>query len=155
MLKLNLGCGTDHHQDCVNIDIRAVSGVDLICDIRELPYKPEEVDEIRAYDVLEHFPYAQVPKIITKWIDLLKKGGLIIARVPDLEKILAALLKSSLPVFEAQRLVFGGQDHEYNFHSTGFSQGLLEGLLLGCGCSEVIQVIRDDKDYNVTLVARK
>ena len=69
MLKLNLGCGTDHHQDCVNIDIRAVSGVDLICDIRELPYKPEEVDEIRAYDVLEHFPYAQVPKI--------KQNGLI------------------------------------------------------------------------------
>lgn len=155
MLKLNLGSGSDHHEDCVNIDIRSVPDIDLVCDIRKLPYKPEEVDEIRSYDVLEHFPYAQVPGILRYWIGLLKKNGTIIVRVPDLEKILQALLSSKLPLFEAQRLVFGGQDHAYNFHSTGFSQGLLEGLLLGSGCSEVIQVIRDDNDHNVTLVARK
>lgn len=157
-MKLNLGCGEDIKEGFVNIDIRQLPGVDLCMDITHIPDSKvanETVDEINAYDVLEHFSFIQTTDVLKNWISKLKKGGIIIVRTPDLQKILTRFLAGDLPLFEAQRLVFGGQEYEYNFHKAGFSQEMLEGLLLGCGCSEVIQVVRSDTDHNVTVVARK
>jgi predicted SAM-dependent methyltransferase len=154
--KLNLGCGTDIKTDFLNLDIRPLDGVDIVCDIQNLYFiKDNSVEELLAYDVLEHFTFLRTSEILKHWISKLAPKGTIIIRVPDLEKILNKLVNYQLPVFEAQRLVFGGQDYPENFHMAGFSEGMLEGLLLGCGCSEVIQVVREDDSHNVTLVARK
>jgi hypothetical protein len=157
MIKLNLGCGEDIKENFTNIDIRSLRGVDLVADITNLDglFLDESVDEIHAYDVLEHFSFTITRRVLTNWIKKLKPGGQIIVRVPDLVKILDRFVNGSLPAFEAQRLVFGGQDYEFNYHYAGFTEGMLEGFLLGCGCSEVIQVVRNEKDHNVTLVARK
>jgi hypothetical protein len=54
-----------------------------------------------------------------------------------------------------QRLIYGGQDYEFNFHKAGFTGDMLEGYLLGCGCSRIIQVVRERDTFNVTVVARK
>jgi hypothetical protein len=156
-MKLNLGCGTDIKPDFVNIDIRHTPGVNLISDVSNLDdlYQDNSVDEIHAYDLLEHFSFLITRKVLSNWISKLKPGGTIIVRVPDLEKILDRFVNGNLPAFEAQRLVFGGQDYEFNYHYAGFTEGMLEGLLLGCGCSEVIQVVREKETHNVTLVGRK
>lgn len=156
MTKLNLGCGPDIKDDFVNLDIRPLDGVDIVCDIQSLYFvKDDSVEELLAYDVLEHFSFLKTTKILKHWISKLASKGTIVVRVPDLEKILNKLVNHKLPIFEAQRLVFGGQDYPENFHLAGFSEGMLEGLLLGCGCSEVIQVVREEDSHNVTLVARK
>lgn len=154
-MKLNLGSGNDIKEGFINIDIRELPGVDLVSDIRKLPYLPESIDEINAYDVLEHFSFKETVYILKYWISFLKPGGLIIIRVPDLAKILNKFLTGQLPTFEAQRLVFGGQTHNFDYHSAGFSEGMLEGMLLASGCSEVIQAIREETSHNITLVARK
>lgn len=154
-MKLNLGCGEDIKEGYLNIDIRLLPGVDLVWDVSNLPDNITEVEEINAYDILEHFPFARTREILLHWISRLKPGGKIIVRVPDLQKILTKLVENKLPDFEAQRLVFGGQEYIGNFHFAGFTQGMLEGYLLGCGCSEVIQVVREENSHNVTLVAKK
>ena len=155
MIKLNLGCGTDIKKEFINIDFRSLPGVNMIADIENLDelFADNTVDEINAYDVLEHFSFIKTTSVLRNWIKKLKPKGKIIVRVPDLEKILAQLVNYKLPIFEAQRLIYGGQDYEGNFHFAGFTQGLLEGLLLGCGCSEIIQVIKEPDSHNVTVVA--
>jgi predicted SAM-dependent methyltransferase len=155
-VKVNLGCGTLLSAGYINIDIRNVPGV-IQSDVKNLDhlFNDNTIDEITAYDVLEHFPFMQIRDILSNWIRKLKPGGKIVVRVPDLEKILNRYVTKKLPFFEAQRLIFGGQDYAYNFHYVGFTEGVLEGYLLGCGCSEVIQVVREDTSHNVTLVARK
>jgi len=154
--KFNLGCGEDIREDYVNIDSRDIENLDIRADIRNLVFIPDEtVEEFLCYDVLEHFSFLDTAAILSHWISKLKPGGQIIVRVPDIEKILHNFVHGELPVFEAQRLVFGGQDYPQNFHFAGFTEGTLEGLLLGCGCSEVVQAIREDDSHNVTLVARK
>lgn len=154
-MKLNLGAGEDIKPDFVNIDIRPLEGINIVADISNLDFIDEQVEEINAYDVLEHFPFSVIPEILHNWISKLRPGGKIIVRVPDLQKILTKFVEGKLPTFEAQRLIFGGQDYEHNFHFAGFTEGVLEGLLLGCGCSEVIQVVREEDSHNVTLVARR
>jgi predicted SAM-dependent methyltransferase len=157
MLKLNLGCGTDIKEGFLNIDIRTLEGVGLVMDVSNLDshFTDDSVDEIDAYDVLEHFSFTRTTDILKNWISKLKSGGKIIVRVPDLQKILTELTTSKLPIFEAQRLVYGGQDYPHNFHCAGFTQGMLEGLLLGCGCTQIIQVVKEPDSHNITIVALK
>lgn len=154
-IKLNLGCGSDIKAGFFNIDIRTLTGVDFVADITNIDDLVQNgtVEEINAYDVLEHFPCVLVPRILRNWVVKLKPRGKIIIRVPDLGKILTCFKNGELTIFESQRLVFGGQLHEFDYHKAGFTQGMLEGLLIGAGCSEIIQVVRDPGDHNVTLVA--
>jgi len=154
--KLNLGCGLDLRPGYVNVDIMPIDGLILQADVRSMPFLPSRsAEEIAAYDVLEHFPFSQTKKVLKEWIRLLKPEGTLYVRVPDMPKIFRKMLEGDLPVFEAQRLLYGGQGYAFNYHMAGFTGNYLEGLLLGCGCEEVIQIVHEENSHNVVVVARK
>jgi SAM-dependent methyltransferase len=57
--RLHLGCGTDIRQGWINLDARALPGVDVVADLdrcREvpLPFPDNSIDEFLANHVLEH-----------------------------------------------------------------------------------------------------
>jgi ubiquinone/menaquinone biosynthesis C-methylase UbiE len=54
--KLNLGCGNDIKDDCVNMDIVRTKGVDVVHDIEKVPYpfRAGTFEEIYCNHVLEH-----------------------------------------------------------------------------------------------------
>lgn len=155
--RLNLGCNSDIRDTYINIDILdTIEGVDIVADVKNLLFiQKESVEEILAYDLLEHFPFSETTAILKNWISKLKKDGKIIVRVPDLEKISKKVVDGTLPIFEAQRLIYGGQDYEFNFHFAGFTSGMLEGLLLASGCTSIVQIVRENDSHNVTIVAKK
>ena len=138
-----------------------MKGVDLLYDLsRSLDFIPSiSANEILAYDVLEHFPFGKVPKILNDWVRILNIDGKIVIRVPDMRFIAKRLLSGELPAFEVQRLLFGGQENDHDFHCMGFTGDFLEALLIGCGCSKIIQRVQgeneDPPSHNVTLVAVK
>lgn len=83
-IRLNLGCGYDHKPGYVNIDNRAEVGPDLIFDALDIfPFDDNSVDEIRAYDFLEHIPIGQTIKVITEIWRVLKPGGLFESFTPS------------------------------------------------------------------------
>lgn len=155
--KLNLGSNIDLRDTHINVDIMDFEGLDLRCDIKNLhEYMPaNSFDELLAYDVLEHFPFAETKQLLADWVCWLAPGGKIIVRTPDMRKLSKALLDGKLPVFEVSRLLYGGQDYQWNYHMAGFDGSFLEGLLLGVGCKEVIQIVHEEDTFNVTVVARK
>ena len=55
-LRLNLGSGTVPREGFVNVDARELDGVDLIADVRELPFDPRTVAEIYSSHLVAHFP---------------------------------------------------------------------------------------------------
>jgi len=109
--------------------------------------------------LLEHFPFSKTAFILHHWYSKLKPDGKLIVRVPDLKLIAEKLIAQELPVFEAQRLLYGGQDYQYNFHLAGFTGDSLEGLLRGVGFSSIIQRICGNNEtpmsHNITLVTLK
>jgi predicted SAM-dependent methyltransferase len=89
---LNLACGDKLWDEAINIDLVGNAfGVkpDIQCDIRELPFENEFVDEVHAIHVLEHFYFTEVEDVIKEWTRVIKPGGWLCIEVPCLEKIVA------------------------------------------------------------------
>ena len=56
-IKLNLGSGKRKLEGYVNIDNRPEVDPDVVCDVIEgLPYHDNSINEVRAFDFLEHIP---------------------------------------------------------------------------------------------------
>src|SRR5581483_6511417 len=79
--KLNLGAGTDIRPGWVNLDSAAISGIDVVHDIENLPlpFDNASCSEIVAQDVLEHVDYVPVLRDLHR---ILAPGGTLTIRVP-------------------------------------------------------------------------
>ena len=80
ILRLNLGSGNDPRVGYVNVDRRAVPGVQLVADVTRLPLRSGCAREIVASSLLEHFadPYSVLDEVHR----LLAHGGSFVMRVP-------------------------------------------------------------------------
>ncbi len=136
--KLNLGCGFDHRQGYVNVDMNTWHKPDLLADVRKLGFLPAQYyDEILAQDVLEHLPRTGTLLTLAHWNRLLKMGGRISLRVPSVLGI-AELLKqpnhqNPAKQEELIQCLFGTQAYTGDFHFTSFTQVLLEHYLQSAG----------------------
>ena len=82
VIKLNLGCGTDHREGYINVDSSEVVKPDKICNLQQLPWPfPDNyADEILMRDSLEHLPDAH--SNILEVHRILKPGGIFHCSVP-------------------------------------------------------------------------
>lgn len=128
---LNLGCGNNKFIDCINIDSEKEYNPDLVCDIKYLPYDPDSIDGIYALDVLEHVARSLVLPTLKSWRKILKVGGFLIIRMPNIKNISEKYLKGKIDAYEFSRLIYGGQEKNrfVNFHTSGFDEKTLTKLL--------------------------
>ncbi len=97
MIKLHLGCGTNHLEEYVNIDIRYLPGVDEVNNIKFLrKYQNNSIDEIYACHVLEHFGRWEYKDVLRRWHELLKPGGQLRLAVPNFAAIVNHILKTQI-----------------------------------------------------------
>lgn len=78
---LNAGSGTTRFgADCVNIDIQAKPGVDVVCDLHAPPASLGRFDAVICNAVLQ---YCREPRVVAaNLIALLKPGGLLFVDAP-------------------------------------------------------------------------
>jgi len=78
---LNLGSGnTVLAPEVVNVDAAPYDGVDVVCDIRRLPFEDDSVDGVLTISVLEHLPYPE--QVLSEIRRVLRPGGWIYSDVP-------------------------------------------------------------------------
>lgn len=70
---------------------------DLDCDVRELPYLPNTMEEIQAIHVIEHFHRWEVVNILMSWRRILRPGGLLVIEMPCLKMIVDILHEHPTP----------------------------------------------------------
>ncbi|MBI4062711.1 MAG: methyltransferase domain-containing protein [Elusimicrobia bacterium] len=82
MKKLHLGCGFQILPGYVNVDRAAIKGVDVVCDLRVIPwpFPDNEFNAILLTHVLEHLPDT-LPAIEELW-RIAKPGAKVTLRVP-------------------------------------------------------------------------
>ena len=162
-MKLNLGCGDDVREGYINIDVRKTKPNVLVIDLeKELlrAFPSESADEIVARDFIEHISWRRVEDLLKDIFRVLKKGGRLFIQVPDLEAIARKVILN--PDFKYLELegwkaisfwVYGAQDHEYNYHKSGFTIPTLKRLLESIGFA--VEKIGNDGGSNIICHARK
>jgi predicted SAM-dependent methyltransferase len=138
VIKINLGCGTDIKNDFINIDARALPGVDIIADVRNVPFSSGTVDVLYLSHVIEHFPEVEMTKVIMPyWYDLLKPGGKIVVICPDWEAMLDGYARGEISYEALKEVTFGSQEYEGNFHYSMYKSETLTSLLNDVGFRHV------------------
>lgn len=172
MTKLFLGCGPlpIHKQHLEYVDsswtlidayIRDAGIVQM--DARHLEYSDNSVEQIYSSHLLEHIGLRETQSTLMEWYRVLIPGGKIILNVPDMEWLAEELLNQiagkdpESKVFNSQQklmeVVYGNQDHEGEYHKSGFTKSVLEDLLRVVGFKNVdIKQMWDAHEMGILLV---
>lgn len=161
MKRLNVGSGDDIRpadDGWVNADIRDLPGVDLVCDVGSIPVGDEEFDLVLAQDVLEHIAPSRTREVLREWRRVLKPGGGLEIRIPNLRKIAARFLSGALGEDTAIWLIYGDQSPEaggeFGAHRTGFTEQQITALLLEEGFTNVV-VEPHKTEHNLYITAMR
>ena len=137
-LKLNVGCGHVPLESYVNVDFRALPGVDVVADAGDLPFPPGSVTELFCSHLLEHFPLEYLRRaVLPYWVDLLRPGARLRAIVPDAEAMIGAYARGQMPFEDLREVTYGLQEYEGDFHHNMFSRAMLQQLLESSGLADV------------------
>ena len=156
-LKVNLGAGHLSRPEYVNVDGRPLAGIDVVADLRDLPFEGGSLAEVYSAHVLEHFPVEELRRVLLPhWVARLAPGGRFVAVVPDLDTMVAEYVAGRLDFDALREVLYGSQEYDGDFHFNGFTLASLTALLEEAGLSGVTAVAvgrRNGLCYEMEVVA--
>jgi len=150
ILGIDIGCGDSKKTGYIGVDIRKTKEVDVIADAQRLPFRDGSFDYVYSSHLIEHFGHQEVKYVLAEWVRVLKKGGVLEIRCPDLRA--RAFLFFLNPIMQNVINIYGKQDYVGNYHKCGFSYGLLKDLLGSCGIIKVRRVIKIKGNKNLPFI---
>ena len=127
--KLNLGSGSFFKEGYINVDHRAIEGVDVIADIGDLPYAQGSLDEIFLSHVAEHFTERKFTELLKYWYSLLAKNGKVVIIVPDIDAMIRRYVDKDITWSNLRQVILGGQDYNSDYHFNAFSTDYIEEVV--------------------------
>jgi hypothetical protein len=157
-IRLNLGCGVRVRPEYINVDARPREHVDVVADVRDLPFEPESVLEIYSTHLLEHFPVEELKQtVLPHWVSRLVPGGRFVAIVPDAQTMIAEYGAGRFSFDALREATFGDQQDE-GVHHNMFTTESLSMLLDEAGLDDVKVLAvgrRNGVGYEMEIAARK
>jgi hypothetical protein len=158
-VRLNLGCGHIPLEGYLNVDSRALPGVDLVASVGKLPFDVGEVAEIHSAHVLEHFPDEELQRrLLPYWVSLLRPGGTFRAIVPDAGAMIEQYARGEYDYTSLRDVLYGGQEYEGDFHFNMFTTESMAEILVHAGLESptvVAQARRNGECLEFEIVATK
>ena len=137
------------------LDIDPRGSPDIVCDARELTkLDPEQFDAIYCSHNLEHYYRHDVQKVLAGFLHVLKDGGFVHIRVPDIQEVMRLTIEKNLDIDDilyqspagpimvldvlygySMEIEQSGQD--FFAHKTGFTQKSLVMALQKAAFSKI------------------
>lgn len=176
-LRLNLGCEGDREkgEEWINTDLYLGEGVKRLdaSDLSE--FEDESVDEIKAFEVIEHLTFDQCDRALHEWYRVLKNGGSVRIECPNILTIMKEFIvaseeerfrmhKCGVPLImhiygnqmgstEPSLFGFGSLPRLAQTHKNGFTPERLVQLLKDVGFDDFER--DDDDSFICRIIARK
>jgi predicted SAM-dependent methyltransferase len=137
-IRVNLGCGEKPWPDYINVDFREVPDVDVIAEVRRLPFDPGTLAELASAHLVEHFREHELrTQIVPYWKSLLRPDGALRVICPNWAAMLERLHDGRMSLADFKLITFGAQDYEGDDHFAMYTPETLSDLLRDCGFSRV------------------
>lgn len=127
--KVNVGAGMDIRDDYINLDHRALEGIDVVADVLDMPFREGTLQEVFTSHVVEHFVQKDLEKILQYWFALLKKGGSLRIITPNIEDMAKKYAVGEVSWEEFRSVALGGQDYASDYHYNHFSIQSMQALI--------------------------
>lgn len=158
-LRINIGCGHIQPEGFLNVDGRALPGVDIVSEATSIPLADGEVDEIFSSHLVEHFTRHMLERVLLpNWVSLLKPGGTLTTVAPDGAAMLSAVNSGEMTFDDFREVLFGGQDYDGDFHYNLIVPDDFAALLARVGFTDITQDYvgkRNGKCFEFKISARK
>lgn len=125
IIRLDIGCGLPANtmQGYTGVD-PFVDTADIQAPMWRLPFEDDTITAIMCSHALEHIAKDMIVPSIREWGRVIIPGGEIEIHVPDLKWCLEQWLNIGGTGWELD-CIFGNQEHEGEFHKTGFTKDIL------------------------------
>ncbi len=138
-LRINVGCGELPLEGYINVDARPGGGIDVVADVRALPFVPGSVRELASAHVVEHFrEYELRSRVLPHWRTLLRPDGCVRIVCPDWEAMLARLASGAMTLADFKRITFGAQEYDGDDHFAMYTPATLSAVLVDSGFPRVV-----------------
>ena len=160
LLVADIGCGNRPNplaqaNTVVRFDSDESCKPDMVCDIRSIPEADSTFDIALASHCLEHIPIADCESTLVEWLRILKLGGKLIIRVPDLAYACRRVIGQSPNVITQpegwprpyhHHMIYGMQIGSGQTHFNGFTKDTLSEITQSClpGCEISIEETNPD-----------
>jgi len=134
-MKINIGCGRDIKKGYLNVDVRKTHPSVLQASIESLPFRDFSIEEIFAWDILEHGSYRKTKSILKEWHRVLQQRGKLFIQSPHLESLCRFALQAKTVKEKETAIarIFGGQDYPENSHYTAIDTDVIAFYLKEIG----------------------
>lgn len=153
-IKVNLGCGKDIRREWINVDIVEKFKPDVVHDLHDpLPFTDNYADYILAQDILEHFTREDLYNLLSEITRVLKVGGTLEIRVPNIDDIFERFEDD----LETRNEFIYGTTFEtgvFGAHKVGFTPQMLVALMMSFNLS-LIYIDRVDTNFVATFKKEK
>lgn len=108
-VRVELGSGPHGEPGYYHVDAVKTGNVDKEADVRVLAWlHDDEVDELYSAHVVEHISYTEIETVLLEWNRVLKPGGEITIKMPDLAFLCRSLVEEIHSAEEVMVALFGG-----------------------------------------------
>lgn len=140
-LRVNFGSGVvgiRGSHEFINVDMRAVDGVDIRADVRKLPFAENSIGELNSFHLVEHFSDREMrTRILPYWFKLMRPGGLIRIVCPDAGAMMRKWSANEFSYDALREVMFGSQEYDGDQHFNMFTRESLTRLLEEVGFVDV------------------
>jgi predicted SAM-dependent methyltransferase len=143
-IRVNVGCGEKPIEGYVNVDVRALPGVDVLADANRLPFEPGTLDEVASSHLVEHFrEHHARTRLLPYWKSLLRPGGRLRIVCPNWAAMLERVHDGRMTLQEFKLVTFGWQDYEHDDHFAMYTPETLRQMLADVGFGHVEVLVSD------------
>lgn len=108
-VRIELGSGPHGEPGFIHVDALKIGNVDIEADVRNLNWLADNsVDELYSAHTVEHISYTEVEEVLQEWCRVLKPGGKITVKMPDLDFLCRAYVGGIHSTEETMIAIFGG-----------------------------------------------
>lgn len=137
-LRVNVGCGEKPLPGYVNVDQRALPGVDVVADAGNLPFDPGSVSELAAFHLVEHFrEHHAATVLLPHWRSRLRPDGLLRLVTPNWSVLLEQLRTGERTFAEFKAVTYGLQEYSGDDHFALYTPETLTDLLERAGFERI------------------